>query len=86
MKGGELKWRKRAALIRIVIVRWKKDRAFPATENAFVASSVPMPANRLPVIVNAVMPIVSETEGLVTQVASPLIFRAVAFCLAMVCA
>lgn len=36
---------------------------FPATEKLSAASSVPMPANRVPVIVNAVTPIVSETYG-----------------------
>jgi hypothetical protein len=60
-KGGELEWRKRAALIRIVIVHWRKDRAFPAAEKPSAASSVLMPANRVRVIVNAGMPIVSDT-------------------------
>ena len=31
-----------------------------------------MPANRVPVIVNAVTPIVSDTQGMVTVVAIPL--------------
>ena len=70
-KGGELKWRKRAALIQIVIVRWRKDRAFPATEKLSAASTVQMLANRIPVIVNAVTPIVSDTQGMVTMVAIP---------------
>ena len=30
-----------------------------------------MPANRIPVIVNAVTPIVSDTQGMVTMVAIP---------------
>jgi hypothetical protein len=70
-KGGELKWRKRAALIQIVIVRWRKGRAFRATEKLSAASTVQMPASRIPVIVNAVTPIVSDTQGMVTMVAIP---------------
>ena len=70
-KGGELRWRKRAALIRIVIVRWRKGRACRATEKLSAVSTVQMPANRIPVIVNAVTPIVSDTQGMVTIVAIP---------------
>ena len=54
-----------------MIVRWRKSRAFPATEKLSAASTVQMPANRIPVIVNAVTPIVSDTQGMVTMVAIP---------------
>ena len=58
-------------LIRIVIVRWRKGRAYRVTEKLSAVSTVQMPANRVPVIVNAVTPIVSDTQGMVTVVAIP---------------
>lgn len=58
-------------LIRIVIVRWRKGRAYRVTEKLSAVSTVQMPANRVLVIVNAVTPIVSDTQGMVTVVAIP---------------
>ena len=54
-----------------MIVRWRKGRAYRATEKLSVVSTVQMPAKRVPVIVNAVTPIVSDTQGMVTVVAVP---------------
>lgn len=71
-------------LIRIVIVRWRKGRAYRVTEKLSAVSTVQMPANRVPVIVNAVTPIVSDTQGMVTVVAIPCL-QSLFFLVATVC-